>query len=211
LIEKKYKEIFICVLISAILTATSLALMTGDFLDNLKGFLMCLGKYKETFIVGPDSLFASSDPYNGIRTINIFNGASIADAHIWSPSILKIYAPTTLIFACAYTLYIIFNRKIEYWEQVLVVCMIIMLFPNVANDYKLTMLLPGLFLLLNQSKKEERHLFILTLICLLMIPKSYFFYQNIGITNILNPIILLIIAIALPLQRRHRKHGTCPQ
>jgi hypothetical protein len=192
--ERRFKAIFLSLIASLLLTATSLSLMTGRFLENLEGFLSCLGRYRDVYVIGPNSLFASSDPYNGIRTLNIFNGAQVLDIAEWSAYILKFYNPISLVFACASAFFVVLNPKLEYWKQVLVICLVTILFPNVANDYKLTMLLPGLLLLITKPDSYKKYFWMLTMLCLLMIPKSYFFYKNLGITNIINPILLLCIA-----------------
>lgn len=195
--EKKYKAIFYSLLASIILTMTSLGLMHGDLLENLKGFLSCLGKFREVYVTGPSSLFASSDPYNAIRTINILSGAQLLDIAEWSAHILKFYNPISLVFACASALFIVLNSQLEYWKQVLLICLVTVLFPNVANDYKLTMLLPGLLLLVTQPNAVTKYLGITIMLCLLMIPKSYFFFKGFGISNIINPLLLLCLTFML--------------
>jgi hypothetical protein len=88
------------------------------------------------------------------------------------------------------------------------VCLLSIIFPNVANDYKLTLLLPGvLALLLDGRDKSRRAVLALSISCLLMVPKSYLFFRGVGFSNLINPLLLLALAAVTIFDRRLWRTG----
>jgi hypothetical protein len=80
------------------------------------------------------------------------------------------------------------------WRRVTALCLVAILFPNVATDYKLCCLMPGLLLLLLSPQSSRRETMARGLFCLLMIPKSYFFSHGHSISMFINPLLVLGLA-----------------
>ena len=84
----------------------------------------------------------------------------------------------------------------ELWRKVLIIGLIMILFPNVANDYKMTVLIPGAIALLATAKAGDRNaMTCLFILCLIFVPKSYVFITGVGLSNILHPILLIALAV----------------
>lgn len=197
LAERRYLDLLLTPLIAIALSAIGLASLQGDMLHNLQGFIAGLAKYRQLYVVGDNSLFASSDPYNALRTLKVFTGTPRSDIAAWSPHLLQVYGPLALVFAAAAGLCATFVRM-PYWRRVTIIGLVAILFPNVANDYKLAMLLPGLFALLfstEQSAEGKNASDILLVTALLMIPKSYLFIHSVGVSNVINAVLLLTLAV----------------
>jgi hypothetical protein len=78
------------------------------------------------------------------------------------------------------------------WRRVMAVCLIAILFPNIAGDYKLLMLLPGLLDLISYEEHGKRETICLILLALLMVPKQYYFIDNVTtISVIISPLLLI--------------------
>ena len=177
--------------------------MWYGFDQNLNGFINNLNSYYRDYVVGGASLFASSDPYNAVRLIIIGiikiwrklilpNNVPLSLEAV-SESILKIYSLLSLSFAAIATFFVLAIHA-KRWKKVTVICLIALIFPNVANDYKLCFLFPGLYLLLTENKfsRSEKNSF--ALLCILMIPKSYIFIQGKPISMLINPMLLIALA-----------------
>lgn len=209
LAERRYRDLLLTPLIAIALSAIGLASLQGDMLHNLQGFIAGLAKYRQLYVLGDNSLFASADPYNALRTLKVFAGLPRSELADWSPHLLKFYEPLALVIAAAAGLCATFVRM-PYWRRVMIIGLVAILFPNVANDYKLAVLLPGLFALLfsdEPSAEGKNASAILLVTALLMIPKSYCFYRGIGFSNLANAALLLTLT-ALVLSGVRPLNGT---
>lgn len=192
--QRKYRVVAWALLGSVLLSLLGLTALSGGIVHTLHGLQSGLAKYREVYVIGANSLFASSDPYNAIRTVEAFRGASAAVIASKSVGLLKIYQPVAFVFAMLAAVYIVFSEA-PYWLRVMATCLVAILFPNVANDYKLSLLLPGLFALLFSRPGVEagdrlRQKAALFVVCLLLVPKSYFFINGLGVANIVNATLL---------------------
>ena len=106
---------------------------------------------------------------------------------------LAIYTPLCGLFALVSAAFVL-AVPAAAWRRVTAICLVVILFPNVANDYKLCCLLPGLFLLLMSARYSRRDLISLSLFCLLMVPKSYYFFKGHSIAMFINPVLLISLA-----------------
>jgi hypothetical protein len=214
--ERKYRSAFLCLAAASLMTLVPLAVMWDGFAANLHDLMRSLHLYHEIYVVGPMSMFASSDPYNGIRAGLVLVNAPWQgpggpvlwgpDFLRWSSAVLRVYNVLSLGFAmvCAFFVLAVPSPR---WRRVMAVCLVAILFPNVANDYKLTLLLPGLLLLLLQPDFSRRGKTAFVLLCLLMIPKSYWFISDIGLTMVMNPLLLIALAICVMADRRAWRRG----
>ena len=214
--DRKYSSVIFCPLLSLSMTVVTLYFMWDGFCLNLDGFLSNLNSYYRIYVIGGGSLFASSDPYNATRLIYF----EIADSwqKIFSPdfvhlpketvstSILKIYSLFSAFFAFIAAFFVLAIPAAR-WKKVTAICLIAILFPNVANDYKLCILFPGLYLLLlgNINSRTERVSFVL--FCLLMIPKSYLFVHGKPISMLINPLLLIALAYQVIGDRQNWRQG----
>jgi hypothetical protein len=195
--ERRYRDVALVPLVAVALTLASLASLQGGVLHNLQGFIAGLAKYREAYVLQGNSLFGSSDPYNALRTLKVFMGTPQTEIAAWSTPLIKVYGPLALLFALVAGLCASFVRM-PYWRRVTIICLVAIMFPNVANDYKLTVLLPCLFAILftaDQQKESTTSTAMLLLIALLMIPKSYFFINGLSVNNVINALLLVTLAI----------------
>jgi hypothetical protein len=214
--ERKYRSAFLCAAAAGLMTVVPLAVMWNGFAANLDALVNNLHRYHEVHVVGPMSMYASSDPYNGIRAAIVLcktpwqgPGGPVlwsSDFVRWSRAVLHVYNVFSLIFALIAALFVL-TVPAPRWRRVLAVCLVAILFPNLANDYKLTLLLPGLLLLLLEPDTSARGKTAFVLLCLLMIPKSYWFIDDIGLTMIINPLLLISLSICVMADRRAWRRG----
>jgi hypothetical protein len=200
LVKKKYSQAFFCVFGSLFISVIVMLFFWGGFFVNLHGLQINLSKFYKLYVIGINSLFASSDPYNGIRTlVMIFNDdfgiiSNSVSFEDWSISLLHIYSPITFITAALATCFILFSNG-EWWAKITAVSLIILLFPNVANDYKLCILFPAIITLLaNNNPFKKTEIMALIIMGLLLIPKSYIFINQHGLSNLINPILLISLS-----------------
>jgi hypothetical protein len=208
----RYRSSIFCAMGAVVLTVLALAGMKGGVVHNVHGWLANLGDYRRFYVLGPRSLFATSDPYNGIRSLvwivpdawKVFlpAGASMPSVQELSAPILRAYSVSSLAFALCGAIFVL-AAPARHWQRVMAICLVALLFPNVANDYKLCILLPGVLALVLEQDQSRRGWIALLLTCLLMIPKSYFFFigGRIGVTNLINPVLLIALAACVMVDR----------
>jgi hypothetical protein len=169
-------------------------MMDGDMLHIFSGFKDNFHQYNEIYVIGSGSLFASSDLYNAIRLVaNIFYEQDLVT---FSKLIFKYYTAYSFFVSLVLAVYVSFVCT-KNWRRVIAVSLIILIFPNVTNDYKLCTLIPGLFLLLNENIDFSAKRAIFFLIMLLMIPKSYFFISGKSISMLINPVLIMLLTIII--------------
>jgi hypothetical protein len=121
----------------------------------------------------------------------------LSEVQNWSSPLLRFYSVFSFAFAAGATLFVL-AVPARRWQRIMAICLVALLFPNVANDYKLCILLPGVLALVIEEDRRQRGRLALLFVCMLMIPKSYFFFPGpIGITNILNPMLLVALAVCV--------------
>jgi len=182
--QRKYKELFFTIILSCLLFILPLLYFPGDFQYQLDGFLNSLDLYRETYVVGKSSLFASSDAYNGIRSLFLILGYDFD-----SKSLISNYHIFSFLFLIFTVSFVIFSRADDFLAYTLFFCVVIF-FPDVANDYKLTLAIPVYFYYWLRS---DSYPYLKYLLLLLMIPKSLIFVNGVGLTNLINPILILSI------------------
>jgi hypothetical protein len=200
LARRDYRSIAWCMAGAAALTLLGLVGMQGGIEHNLAGLRENLGLFHERYVLGDASLFASSDPYNAIRLIasgalRASSSAGLDPDALRSVSIgvLAVYRPLSVLFALVSAGFIL-AVPAPAWRRVTAVCLIAILFPNVASDYKLCCLIPGLVLLLLNESDSRREVAAFWLFYLLMIPKSYYYLNGRSISMLINPLLLLGLA-----------------
>ena len=201
--ERQYMRAIFCSIFALLISLITLHFLWDGFDLNLTGFLSNLNSYYGMYVLGPHSLFASSDPYNATRLI--FYGL----ANLWqkfispnyvnlpievvSVSILRIYSLLSLSFAIITAFFVLAIPEVR-WKKVTALCLIALIFPNVSNDYKLCFLFPGLYLFLIESENSTSEKVTFALFCLLMVPKSYLFIAGKPISMIINPLLITGLA-----------------
>ena len=208
LARRSYLSTVLCGLAAVALNLFALAMMKGGIVHNVQGWMLNLGAFQQLYVLGPNSLFATSDPYNGIRSLVwivpdawrylVPAGGAVPSIEAWSAAILRPYTALSFSFAVCGALFAL-AVPARNWQRVMAICLVVLLFPNVANDYKLCMLLPGVLALVLEEDRSPRGWIALALACLLMVPKSYYFFAggHIGVTNLINPVLLLVLAVVV--------------
>jgi len=191
--KKNFLDIFKCLILVFLLTLTSTFWMDGDILHIFSGFKHNFHQYNEVYVFGAGSLFASSDLYNAIRTVALFYDQDLVT---FSKLIIKSYTAYSFFVSLILAIYVSFICT-KNWRRVIAVSLIILIFPNVTNDYKLCILIPGLFLLLIENINFSAERVVFFLIMLLMIPKSYFFIDGKSISMLINPLLITLLTIII--------------
>lgn len=197
LARREYKEVVFCWAVALAASLAGLLSFHGDIAHSVVGLESNLHLFHERYVLGVDSLFASSDPYNAIRLLasGLASGQGIdaSRLHLLSSTLLTIYNPLILLSALCCAAFVLLVR-VPAWRQVTAVALLALLFPNLANDYKLCCLFPGLLLLLLSDRPTRRERVSLGLFALLMIPKSYYFLNGHPISMLINPMLLAALA-----------------
>jgi hypothetical protein len=191
--KRNFLDIFKCLTLVFLLTLTSIFWMDGDIRHIFSGFKDNFHQYNEIYVFGAGSLFASSDLYNAIRLIALFYEQDLVT---FSKLIIKGYTAYSFFVSLILAIYVLFVCT-ENWRRVMAVSLIILIFPNVANDYKLCILIPGLFLLLIENIDFSAKRTVFFLMMLLMIPKSYFFIGGKSISMLINPLLIMLLTITI--------------
>jgi hypothetical protein len=214
--ERKYLSAIFCTFLSLLLSGITLYFMWDGFDRNFNGFLNNLNSYYRVYVIGGASLFASSDPYNAMRLI-YFEFVSPwykllspnfmpLSPEIVSASILRIYSLLSMFFVVMAAFFVLAIPSAR-WKKVTAICLIAILFPNVANDYKLCILFPGLYLLLSENINSRTEKVSFFLFCLLLIPKSYLFINGKSISMIINPLLLIALIYQVIVYRQGWRQG----
>jgi hypothetical protein len=110
-----------------------------------------------------------------------------------------------LIAFALISLFIVLKEK-EFWKRVSLLVFMMLLLPQVTFDYKMIHLYIALMLFLNSHKQSQYDILYAILFGLLLIPKDYFLIKpDISIAVFLNPLLMLMIAGTILLDRTARR------
>lgn len=159
--------------LAAAATLVALVLLPGLAFEGgvggtLRGLAGGLARFRELYVLGDASAHFSADALNAIRLAALWAGAAPDMARL-----VPAYEAVALLWAgllCAHAL--LFARGT--WRESLAVVLVMLVFPNVTNDYKLVLLVP--VVLAWVSSEEERgwrdRVFAVCA-ALLLVPKHY--------------------------------------
>ena len=194
--QRKWKPLFVGVGTGAALTVGSTLLFKGGFFENLMSF----AKNLMNFSGGIDPYF--SDLYlNAIGTRSFLASISIMfRGHISDK--LHIVTLTTVVNILL-LIFVIILCLLEKrpWRQILYLSFFMVLFPNPSYCYNLAYLTGPILLFLLKEEKERFDWLFLTGLALLMIPKSYYYFNArfvngerlMGLNCLIDPLIMLIL------------------
>ena len=204
--NKQWRLMAISIVGAALLFFLPLLFLWGGLSVNLFELHRNLNLFKAMYVLDANSLFASSDPYNAIRmsfqyaqkvardSLGIAPPWSKMSITEFSSILLSGYIYFSFALAGMLSIYAIFASTTQ-WRRVLAICLTCILFPAVANDYKLNLLFPAIYLLIADNDSSRSNKIFFMILCFLMIPKSYFFIDGRSISMLINPILLMILAV----------------
>jgi hypothetical protein len=201
--DKRYKEIVITLVISAILTLISLVILPGDLLSNVSHLLINLSLCTKIYSVGNEGLFFGNSLWGAMKYLI---GAFAPQVKIEYGLLLKPY----LIFALgAFTFIFLFisKHKISFESKLLLLICAMDLLPYVSADYKLIYFyIPLLAFISKEEPKKYDKLFALFL-GLLFVPKNYFNLPQLPEANIsllVNPFIMIMLCVIVLLLNKDK-------
>jgi hypothetical protein len=179
--EKQYRAMALCILLTGILTLGSLLTLGGGFQANLR-FLL-LGSN-----IAANRLFAA---FTSIRSPMIQRGVSVFtllkivrfETNVMQGIPTDNFSSVYWLFAgltgTAMAAYAVFIEK-TLWKRAAVLMFAIILLPTISADYKLLFVFVPLFLFLdNPGGTSKWDTLYLLLFGVLLIPKSYYYFQNV--------------------------------
>lgn len=192
LCEKKYKELFYCVLLSFLLIVAGFVFLNGDFWSQIQGLLLNLKLYQDRFLYTPwQGHDNSSSVFMALKFFFCFK------SHLISPDVLiKLYSTIMLVLTGIIS-YFTWKEKV-FWKQITLLTLYTLCVPFVIFDYKLILLFIPLWLFVNTEKQSKLDIFYVILFGLLLIPKkaipviAFTKIFVVPFSNIINPIIMLV-------------------
>jgi hypothetical protein len=142
-------------------------LFAGGIPGTLRGFARGLSRFRELYVLGDWSAQYSADGLNAIRLALLWAGR-VPDA----PRLVRAWEVVSLLWAALLCLdALLFARAA--WRQALAVVLVMLVFPNVTNDYKLVLLVPVVLLWLGSEELGWRDRVFGVCTALLFVPKHY--------------------------------------
>jgi len=216
--EKKYREMIISVVSTILITLICLLLFKGGLIPNL------------TFLL-QFTIFSSNAGVSNFISINnnwVQRGVTLL-------TFIKIYyyeigrLPVFIVnnFMLAYlmlagismtitTLFVIFIEK-ETWKRVALLILAMLLLPPISADYKLLYIFIPLYIFLDKKTISKADIFYLLMFGVLLIPKNFFFFQNlssdtvnyhdISISLVINFIVMIIMALVIVISGLVKKYN----
>jgi len=165
----------------------------GGLATTLAGWRGGLDLFRAKYVVGPLSAHFSADAINGWRLASAWVGHT-PDMR----AVVSTYEAAAAAWAAALAFFALFVAR-SRWRELLALTLVMLVFPNVINDYKLVLLLPALLAWVAAPGGGWRdHVFWIAA-ALLMVPKHYFFLRDTdaSISCVISPLLLVALSISL--------------
>jgi hypothetical protein len=227
--DKKYKECSIVIFLSIIITIICYSALPGGLVANIIGHLRNLNLFNQTYAIGDFSLHMGNSIWGiikiSLKALQNFLQYSLGIENL--SFLLKYYTYFTGLLFILVALYILFIEKI-FWKIIFILTVILCILPHVSFDYKLLHLYIPLFFfinnndslnnninnnLLNNSLNDLRNkykfdLFYIIVFGLLLIPKDYYvLFDDVSISVILNPLLMISMAIVIIIEGFIKKNN----
>lgn len=204
--RKEYRLVALTLSASILLTIVLMNFYWGGFTLTFNGLSKNMSGYYSNYVLGLNSLFGSSDIFSGIKSFLLMYKQYFLSHNILvsyynniisgNGFILNIYLACNIFVLCLSCFFILF-LPLREWKRFLLVCLVAITFPNIANDYKLCLLYPGVLMLIFSGDSSRTACIALILCSLLMIPKSFIMISGYSISNLINPILLFSLFIVI--------------
>jgi hypothetical protein len=195
--DKKYKNIIYTGILVLALSVFSAAVLEGGIQASLQGLQHNLGLFKEDYMRSGAGLRFNTSLYGAITILG--------EKFTFLSIVIKYYTILALIAFALISLFIVLKEK-EFWTRVSLLVFMMLLLPQVTFDYKMIHLYIALMLFLNSHKQSQHEMLYAILFGLILIPKDYLIIQpDISIAVFLNPLLMLMIAGIILLDRTSRR------
>lgn len=205
--ERRYREAFISVLVTAAFVALGFLAYRGSFLHNAANLATNLDVYNRIATLGWAGLPFGHSLFGLLKVLLGFGDtASHQTADI--VALTRVYFPVVTAAFLALSAYVVLVERAP-WKRVALLVFSMNLFPYVSADYKLIYALIPLFLFLNAEQHDGDDLFFAILFGVLLVPKAYHhpWSNEVSISVLINPLIMLsgmalIVLRGLTVRRR---------
>ena len=211
--DKKYKEILITIGTIAGLTLASLLFFKGGIWKNLQ-YLLNFSNISNNWVFNS---FLSIDKdtlvQRGVSLLTfikiIVHQMDIPLPVFISQNFLSLYYILVAIIFLPIAYYVVFVEKV-LWKNVTLLTVSMLLLPTLSADYKLMHMYLPLFMFVNARESNRMDIVYLISFAILLIPKNYFFLQNVvsdasechdislAVTTNIAVLILFIFTIMIP-------------
>jgi hypothetical protein len=144
-------------------------IFAGGITGTLRGLSSGLARFRELYVVGDWSAHYSADALNAIRLVLQMAGAA-PDMQRLVPR-YELFALLWAALLCADALFVAGAT----WRRALAIVLVMLVFPNVTNDYKLVLLVPVTLLWISSAAESDgwRDRLFGVCVALLFVPKHY--------------------------------------
>ena len=194
--DRKYREIALTLLWTAVLSLVPLLIFDGGIRSGFGAYLSRLkasqDMYKQLMIISTAGLHYGHSALGAIRILTA----------PYFPAMKSVMLPY-LLFAATVFLALVFylvRVETEFWKKVALLVIAMNVLPYTSTDYKLMHLFIPLFLFIDQSKGDKFDIPYILLFSLLLIPKNYAYFYHwplYSLNNVLNPLFMVAIAVLI--------------
>lgn len=191
-VDRRYLQTLMSLALALGLTAVSALSLAGGIARTVAGVQHGMATFQAEYVIKNGSLHYSTDLFNALKLVSKFGSM-----HGWwsydSAAMLLPYHAVVLAIAALIVFFVLFVST-STWRRMYAICLLVLVFPDVANDYKLLMLLPGVLCLVDEPGEARNARSVLVLTALLLTPKHYvFLIHDISISCVINPILVLLL------------------
>jgi hypothetical protein len=192
-VHRRYWSGILSVTLAVLLSVVSLCLFQNGLDVNWVGLKIGLANFKSYYVIGNGSTHYSADFHNAIKIMDTLVGPvfSFPVGEVLAIWFTRVFSFPLLVISVAY--FVLVRRLFHRRLTVLFLAMIA--YPNVINDYKLTLLLIPLFcLVISDEEWGVRDRTAAGFMICLLIPKNYYFiYSDVSISCLLSPVFFMIV------------------
>lgn len=191
-LERRYLPILMTLVLTVGLTVASSMALAGGLSRTIAGVQHGMSTFHAEYVIKNGSLHYSTDFFNLLKL-----GSKAGSLLGWWPydpaAMVRPYHLAMFAVAAVVVFFVLFAPT-ELWRRVYAVCLLVLVVPDVANDYKLLMLLPAVLCLIDEAGEASQARRVLVLTALLVIPKHYvFLIHDISISCVVNPVLVLLL------------------
>ena len=198
IVDKKYREAIISVVIAVLLTLVSLLFFQGGLVANFL-YLFSMSNINNNMIL-VDLINLTSRNGNVVqRSVSLLTLIKISIIELQlnpSPFVVenfsKIYSVLSVIIAVPLSIYTIFFEK-EMWKKVALIIFAMLLLPSISADYRLLLVYLPLVLFLNTEGEGKLDPVYTILFVLLLIPITYYFLPTVVSENKIHEISIGVV------------------
>jgi hypothetical protein len=199
--RKQYRAFFASIAFTIGLSLASVFLYDGGLTRAVRGMAANLAWFRDGYVLGYDGLRFNSSWFGALRFLAEEFAPALATR---AADFILPYTLVCILLFAAIAVLVLRRKEMPFWQQVLLLCFPMILFPEVSFDYKLIHCLFPIAFFVKARETSTRDRTYAVLLSVLLVPMAYVWFDgsDVNIAVFLHPALMTMLMLLVIVPER---------